>query len=122
MWNNEQYILWQHITKIFYQDIGSGLKLLPKLTYGHVNLNAYSVMRVNLAAQVLSASLKSFGPPEATATAKLCEMVDSFFECLNVRSTTEHERKRKPFLAPFMSLNDRANYGSIFQLFCVSAI
>ena len=52
MWNNGQYILWQHITEIFYQDIDSGLKLLPKLTYEHVNLNAYSVMRVNLAAQV----------------------------------------------------------------------
>lgn len=111
MWNNGQYILWQHITEIFYQDIDSGLKLLPKLTYEHVNLNAYSVMRVNLAAQVLSASvaavLKSLGPPEATATAKLCEMVDSFFDCLNVRSRTEHGRKRKPFLAPYTSLDDR---------------
>ena len=90
MWN---YILWQHITEIFYRDIDSGLKLLPKLTYKHVNLDAYSVMRMNLAAQVLSASvaavLKSFGQPKATATAKFCEMVDSFFDCLNVRSITE---------------------------------
>lgn len=66
MWSDGQYILWQHITEIFYQDMDSGLKLLPKLTYEHVNLNAYSVMRVNLAAQVLSASvaamLKAFGP------------------------------------------------------------
>ena len=108
------------------QDIDSGLKLLPKLTYEHANLNAYSVMRMNLAAQVLSASvaavLKSFGPPETTATAKLCRMVDSFFDCLNVQSITEHERKRKPFLAPFMPLNERTNNGSIFQLFCVIAI
>jgi len=45
-------------------------------------------MRVNLAAQVLSAAvavvLKSFGPPEAAATAKFSEM-DGFFDCLNVR-------------------------------------
>lgn len=51
-------------------------------------------MRVNLAAQVLSASvasvLKAFGPPEAAATAQLCEMVDKAFDCLNVRSTQEH--------------------------------
>ena len=89
----------------------SGLKLLPKLTYEHVNLNAYSVMRVNLAAQVLSASvaavLKAFGPPETAATAKLCEMVDSFFDCLNVRSRTEHVRKHKPYLSPYTSVNDR---------------
>jgi len=97
MWNNGQYIMWQHITEIFYQDIDSELKLLPKLTYEDVNLNAYSVMRVDLAAQVLS----------ATATAKLCEMVDSLFDCLNVRSMTEHERKHKPFIAPYTSLNDR---------------
>lgn len=83
MWNNGDYILWQHISQLFYQDIDSGLKLLPKLTYDHIHLSSYSVMRVNLAAQVLSASvaavLKEFGPPEAVETAKLCEMMDAFF-------------------------------------------
>ena len=97
MWNNGQYIMWLHITEIFYQDIDSELKLLSKLTYEDVNLNAYSVMRVNLAAQVLS----------ATASAKLCEMVDNLFDCLNVQSMTERERKHKPFIAPYMSLNGR---------------
>ena len=66
MWNDGQYVLWQHITQIFYQDMDNGLKPLPRLSYEHVNLTPYSVMRVNLAAQVLSASvaavLKSFGP------------------------------------------------------------
>ena len=86
------------------------LSFLPKLTFDHINLNAYSKMRVNLAAQVLSATvaavLRSFGPPEAAATAKYCEMVDGFFDCLNVRSTTEHQRKRKPFLAPYSDPED----------------
>lgn len=67
-------------------------------------------MRVNLAAQVLSASvaavLRSFGTPDMQGTAKLCSMIDSFFDCLNVRSTTEHVRKRKPFLAPYTAVND----------------
>ena len=111
MWNDGLYVLWQHSEEMFYQDADNGLKLLPKLTYEHVNLTAYSVMRVNLAAQVLSASvasvLKAFGPPEAEGTAKLCEMMDGFFDCLNVRSTTEHQRKRKPFLAPYISDEDR---------------
>ena len=110
MWNDGLYVLWQHITSIVYEDFDNGLKLLPKITYEHVNLNAYSVMRVNLAAQVLSSTmaavLKAFGPPEAAGTAKLCEMVDGFFDCLNVRSKTEHVRKRKPFLAPYTSLQD----------------
>ena len=108
MWNNGLYVLWQHITSMVYEDFDSGLKLLPRLTYEHVNLTAYSVMRVNLAAQVLSSTvatvLRSFGPPEAAGTAKLCEMVDSFFDC--VRSRTELIRKRKPFLAPYTSLQD----------------
>ena len=110
MWNDGQYILWQHITQLFYEDAENGLKLLPKLTQDHIKLNSYSVMRVNLAAQVLSATvsavLTTFGSPESSGTAKLCEMVDSFFDCLNVRSTTEHQRKRKPFLAPYTSVDD----------------
>lgn len=110
MWNDGSYILWHHITELFFQDAENGLKLLPKLTCDHVNLNSYSVMLVNLAAQVLSASvaavLKNIGPPEAEATANLCEMMDSFFDCLNVRSTTESQRKRKPFLAPYRSVDD----------------
>lgn len=95
---------------MFYQDVDNGLKLLPKITYDHINLNSYSVMRVNLAAQVLSATmaavLKTFGPAEAAATSKFCEMVDGFIDCVNVRSTAEHQRKRKPFLAPYTSLED----------------
>lgn len=110
MWNGGLYVLWQHISAMFFQDVDNGLKLLPRLTYDHIHLNSYSVMRVNLAAQVLSASvasvLKAFGPPEAAATAKLCEMVDRVFDCLNVRSSKEHKRKRKPDLAPYTSVND----------------
>ena len=53
-----------------------------------------------------AAVLRSFGPPEAEGTAKYCEMVDGFFDCLNVRSTTEHQRKRKPFLAPYHDSQD----------------
>ena len=110
MWNDGKYILWQHIAQLFYEDTDNGLKLLPKLTQDHIKLSSYSVMRVNLAAQVLSASvsavLKKFGSPESSGTAKLCAMVDSFFDCLNVRSTTEHQRKRKPFLAPYTAVDD----------------
>ena len=102
--------MFQHIAQLYYQDIDNGLKLLPKLTYEHINLSSYSIMRVNLAAQVLSSSvakvLRAFGSPEAAATSKLCEMVDNFFDCLNVRSLAESEKKRKPFLAPYRSIDD----------------
>ncbi|KAK3720685.1 hypothetical protein QZH41_003450 [Actinostola sp. cb2023] len=51
MWNDGNYILWQHIVQLFYQDSESGLKLLPRITYDHIKLNSYYTMRVNLAAQ-----------------------------------------------------------------------
>lgn len=110
MWNNGLFILWQHITQLFYQDIDSGLKLLPRLTFDHVNITPYSAMRVSLAAQVLSSSVASvmreFSPPDTAATSELCQMMDYFFDCLNVRSPYEHERKRKPYLKPYTSVQD----------------
>ena len=110
MLNEGFFVLWRHVAQMYYQDVENCLKVLPRLTFDHINLNAYSKMCVNLAAQVLSASmaavLRSFGPPEAEGTAKYWEMVDGFFNCLNVRSTTEHQRKRKPFLAPYHDSQD----------------
>ena len=54
MWNNEQYMLWDHITKLYYSDLDSSLHQLPKLTVDHIILKSYSKMKVSLAVQVLS--------------------------------------------------------------------
>ena len=66
---------------------------MPKITSDYVKLTSYSVMRVNVAAQVLSYKMSSvltqFGPPQASATAEYCKMTDRFFDCLNVRSLDE---------------------------------
>ena len=110
LWNDGFHILWSHISKFYFDDLDSGLKMLPKLTSDHFNLTPYSVMRVHLAAQVLSDTvavcLDKFGPPEASATAKFCSMMDKFFDCLNVRNTTEHVFKRKPFSMPYSDIDD----------------
>ena len=83
---------------------------MNKLTSDHINLTSYSVMRVNLAAQVLSETvgnvLNSFGPEEAEGTEQFCIMMDKLFECLNVRNTKEHIIKRKPILKPYESVDD----------------
>ena len=88
----------------------NGLRLMPKLTFDHIKLNSFSSMHVTLAAQVLSASmavvLREFSTPDTVGTAQFCGMVDSFFDCLNVRSTVEHQRNRKPFVAPYTSIDD----------------
>ena len=66
MWSNGFFLLWSHIAHLYYEDLESGLKLVNKLTSDHINLTSYSVMRVNLAGQVLSETvgnvLNSFGP------------------------------------------------------------
>ena len=100
--NDGAFILWNHISKLYYEDVNCGLRLLPGFTNDHINLTSYSVMRVGLAAQVLSSTvssvLQNYGGPECQQTAKFCMMMDHFFDCLNVRNTTEHTLKRKGFL------------------------
>ena len=59
MWNDGKYLLWQHITRMYFMDAESPLKVLPKITYDHISLTPYSVMRVDLAAQNLSSTMAS---------------------------------------------------------------
>ena len=79
MWNSGFFILWSHISQIYDEQLQSGLKFVPKLTSDHINLTPYSVMRVNLAVQVLSDTvgnvLNQFGPAEAEGTANFCLMM-----------------------------------------------
>ena len=56
-------------------------------------LTPFSVMSVNLAAQVLSQSvanvLINYYPDDTHATATFWENLDKFFDCANVRNQTE---------------------------------
>lgn len=52
MWNDGQFLLWKHISDLYYSDLELGLHQLPKLTTEHIVLTPYSKMKVNLAAQV----------------------------------------------------------------------
>ena len=87
-----------------------GLKVLNKLTSDHINLTPFSVMRVRLAAQVLSetvgSDINSFGHVDAVGTSTFCLMMDRFFDCLNVKNTMEYKVKQKPFLKPYTSVDD----------------
>ena len=102
--------MWEHISKLYSEDLKRELKMLPRLSFGHIKLTPFSVMRMNLAAQILSKSvslvLKNYCPPEVAGTALFCEMFDSFFACFNVRNIKQHTRKKKPFLAPYTTKDD----------------
>ena len=104
------HIIWKHIAQFYYADVDSGLRLIPKITYEHINLTRCSCMNVKLAVQVLSSTmgnaLQEFGPSDAAETAKFCTLMDQFFDCTNVRITKEQIHKRKPFLKPYISIDD----------------
>ena len=57
LWNQGEHLLWGHIYSFVQQDINSELRLLPKLSLSHVSLTSFSIMRVDLAAQVLSSTV-----------------------------------------------------------------
>ena len=111
LWNNEKYMLWNHIAEVHFSDLDHGLHQLPKLTADHINLNSFSKMKISFAAQVLSntvsqALLQHYTSGEADETARFCSMINSFFYCANVCSTTEFVRKRNDFIAPYQSSDD----------------
>jgi len=67
-------------------------------------------MNVRLATQILSLSvaniLKTYYPQDTHKTAELCNIMDKFFDCANVRNQGEGTMKKKQFLLPFTSVND----------------
>ena len=67
--------------------MNNGLKLIPKLTLGHVQLNPYSIIKVHLAAtQVLIVNniLDNHYSDAAHGTAEFYKFIDMFSECLLV--------------------------------------
>ena len=101
-------------------DAESPLKVLPKITYDHISLTPYSVMRVDLAAQILSSTMASVlshhGGNELSGTSKYCDMIDQFFDCMNVQSVSEHIRKRKNKVAPYTAIDDE-RFDWLFNVF-----
>ena len=110
MWNNGKFLLFRHIADLFYSDQEFALHTLPKLTLDHIVFIPYSKMKVKLATQVFSKSvmiaLQESGKEEVLETARFCGMINDFFDCTNVRSLTEHIRKRNPLIKPYTSADD----------------
>ena len=44
MWNNGQYIIWDHISKLMTEDLDCSLQLCPKITSEHIHLTPFSCM------------------------------------------------------------------------------
>ena len=54
MWNDGKFLTWNHISKLFIDDLDCGLNLVPKITNDHIRLTPFSVINVRAATQVLS--------------------------------------------------------------------
>ena len=64
----------------------------------------------------MSNMLMHYGGDDLTATATYCKMVDTFFDCMNVRGTSEHIHICKDMLAPYTSIDD-ARFDSLENKF-----
>ena len=110
LWNDGQQIFWDHIIYLVNDEVNFGLKLIPKLTLKHIHFSSYSVINVSFAVQVLNSTvanvLRNYYGEETHGTAKLCEYLEKFFDCLNARNQVEGIKKRKSFLHPHTDLND----------------
>ena len=110
MRNDGRSIIWAHLWTLVTDDLNLGVRGDSKLTFEHVNLNPYSKMNVNLAAQILSKTvsvlLKMHYLEETHATTDLFGIMNDFFDCLNGRCQNEGFFKRNVMLAPFRHVTD----------------
>lgn len=54
---------------------------------------------------------------EVMGTAKVCGMMNDFFDCTNFRSNFEHDRKRNPFIKSYTSLKDERFFWLLEKFF-----
>jgi Transposase protein len=110
LWKNGKQIEWYHAIKTFQADLNPSFRTLTRITHDHLYLTPTSLMRVKLAAQVLSKSMatamaKLVGK-EASETVNFIKIFDKFFDVLNTRHLREGIFKRNPDLNPFTSPDD----------------
>ena len=105
---------------MYFMDAENPLKVLPNITYDHISPTPYSVMRVDLAAQILSSTMASVlnhqGGNELSGTSKYCDIINQFFDCMNVRSVSEYIQKRKDKVAPYTAIDDEL-FDWLFNVF-----
>ena len=122
-------IKWGHLWTLYNScRSGTGLTYVKKLKFEHINLNSFSKMRVDLAAQVMlycslkyliavindtqvlsssvSKCLTQCLGPIADETARFTDMFDKFFDALNVSNFDGGKHERKPFKDPYRSASD----------------
>ena len=110
MWNDGKEIIWRHIFRLAQDELARDIKLVPKLSMNHVDLNPFSKMNVKLATQVLSQSVSNilfkYYPDETHGTAEFCAKMNKCFDCTNVRNQSEWIKTRNETVAPYRATDD----------------
>ncbi|CAG2199465.1 THAP9 [Mytilus edulis] len=111
LWKNGKDISWMHMVRLFEEHCELQLySPCPKLTRSHIDLAAFTYMKVNLAAQILSGSvanaLEHLYDDSVSETVLFIRNFNKFFDCLNVRNLFEGRNKRNPNLEPFTGGDD----------------
>ena len=110
LWNGGN-ISWRHIVRLFEEHCQGAFKLCNKLTEQHVYLTSFTVMKVNLAAQVLSNNVAralehSYDVNEVGKTVEFIDVINKWFDIMNSRSLFEAQRKRNVNVAPISDSAD----------------
>ncbi|XP_076084495.1 uncharacterized protein LOC143055247 [Mytilus galloprovincialis] len=111
LWKDGKDISWLHLVRLFEEHCELDLyNPCPKLTRGHIDMTAFSYMKVNLAAQILSDTvanaLEELYDEQVSETVNFIRNMNKFFDCMNVRSLFEGRNKRNPNLDPYRNLQD----------------
>ena len=111
LWNNGKDILWTHIVNLFETHIEPKLYVkCTKLTRGHIDLNAFSKMKVNFAAQTMSNSvakqLEAEYGEEVSETVTFIRHINRFFDCLNTRNLYEGVNEIVEDKKPYTDIDD----------------
>ena len=112
LWKDGKNILWTQITNLFGKEELDLYVRCPKLTRNHIDLNAYSRMKVNYAAQIFSASVaklleEEFDDAEVSETCKFIRHMNRFFDCLNTRNLYEGRNKINSDLNAYTRKDDQ---------------
>lgn len=110
LWKCGSHILWTHLVSLFERDFNRTVKLMPKITNDHINLNSFLRMRVRLASQIFSSTvanaLEEEFPGEYPETVKFIRLMNKFFDLTITRNLNEGKFKLNPNLNVYTSVND----------------
>ena len=111
LWNNGKHISWMHLVELYRDHCENReLSVLPNLTRNHIDLTAFSTMRVSLAAEIMSekvaCALERYVGPHTSETVKFIRIMNKFFDCMNTRNLSEAARTRNENKRAYTSPDD----------------